>query len=231
MKKYFVFFTSICAIVMMTSSIQAEQIEIDVESSVNSESTRVMKETVVTTSNGATRAEIREDIQDRVETRRAAVKDLIDERKNEVEERIATRKENIASAQAERKEMIEEKTKINLEKLFLVMNRRMRAAIGRMDQIVERMESRLGILEDAGADIDEVQADLDTIKENLDSLVADLTVAESEFENVLESETPREDFAEISLLIKEVQEGIKDTFFLIRDAYDVIKDLSQETNT
>ena len=90
------------------------------------------------------------------------------------------------------------------------MGRRLEAAIGRLENMAERIASRLQKFEERGANVTEAKTRLEEARSRIAEAKAALEDAKSKLDGVLNSEDPREAFKEVrEELVKGVVENIK----------------------
>lgn len=152
-------------------------------------------------SRAVTPSATREGALERIEIR----KELKEQKLQEIQERIQEKKATIAARLAEtRKERV--------RFFFGRLNRRLEAAIDRLEILIERIESRVAIIEeeDEDEDIDtsSIKGKLEEAKALLDEARASLAAAESSLENALSSDDPMGAFAIIRETIQEIKNDL-----------------------
>ena len=105
------------------------------------------------------------------------------------------------------REMITEKTRARVRWVLGRLMKRFEHAIDRMEKIITRIESRIAKLkEDDDLDLSEVEANVEEAKELIAGIKEALGEIELAFDEVMESETPKDDFSNLHDLIR----GLKD---------------------
>lgn len=95
---------------------------------------------------------------------------------------------------------------------FARMVKRFEAAITRLNKLIARIQSRIDKIEAEDEDIDTsaVEVELGTAKNKLASASAALEDAKGSLDNILDSENPKEAFASVKDLIKEIKYALID---------------------
>ncbi len=119
--------------------------------------------------------------------------------KQEVQERVAT-------AQA----FLSERKQAIINNYFSRLTQRLGSAFSRFYLLINRLESRLAKIEEANGNLDTetIKADLASAKEKLDQAAIELGNATTKMNEVIKSETPREDFVEVKEMIVEIRESL-----------------------
>jgi len=93
---------------------------------------------------------------------------------------------------------------------FKRVTRRLEAAVNRLYLLISRIESRVAKIEavDESLDTELIKADIASAKEKLDQATIQLGNVKTKMEEVIDSETPKEDFVEVREMISEIRENL-----------------------
>lgn len=140
------------------------------------------------------RIEHLQQIRERIELHQEAQEQLRETRRATVEARITTRRMAL------------------IRNFFGKMAGRFEAAINRLNRLIARIESRIAKIEaeDEGLDTAQIKTDLGTAKEKLSSASAALDDAKASLDEILSSDNPKEGFANLKDLIKEIKYALVD---------------------
>ena len=140
------------------------------------------------------RIEHLQQIREKIELHQAAQEQLRETRRATVEARINTRRMAL------------------IRSFFDKMAKRFEAAIARLNKLIARIESRIAKIEAENEEIDtaQVKVDLETAKEKLSSASAALDDVKASLDEILLSDNPKESFANVKDLIKEIKYALVD---------------------
>ena len=93
---------------------------------------------------------------------------------------------------------------------FNHVTRRLEAAVNRLYLLINRIESRVAKIEavDESLDTELIKADIASAKEKLDQATIQLGNVKTKMEEVIDSETPKEDFVEVREMVSEIRENL-----------------------
>lgn len=93
---------------------------------------------------------------------------------------------------------------------FNRVTRRLEAAVNRLYLLINRIESRVAKIEavDESLDTELIKADIASAKEKLDQATIQLGNVKTKMEEVIDSETPKEDFVEVREMVSEIRENL-----------------------
>ena len=93
---------------------------------------------------------------------------------------------------------------------FNRVTRRLEAAVNRLYLLISRIESRVAKIEavDESLDTELIKADIASAKEKLDQATIQLGNVKTKMEEVIDSETPKEDFVEVREMVSEIRENL-----------------------
>ena len=114
--------------------------------------------------------------------------------------------ERIATAQA----FLSQRKQEIIRNHFNRIIRLLEAAINRLSRLVSRIESRVAKIEavDESLDTELIKADIVSAKEKLDQATIQLGNVKTKMEEVIDSETPKEDFVEVREMVSEIRENL-----------------------
>jgi hypothetical protein len=118
-------------------------------------------------------------------------------------------KERIAEVKASRSATLAQKRKQNIEAYWERLTKRLLNLIERQEGIIDRMNSRVKTIEEEdGEDLSDVKVGLKEAQTKLDLAKANLSAADESFEDVLESENPKEAFKAVRDTVYEIRKTI-----------------------
>jgi len=134
----------------------------------------------------------------------------VKDRAQNLREKAQEKRENLQEKAAERKAKLEGRRVQNIRKFFSKMGRRLEAALGRLENITERIASRIKKFEERGANVTEAKTSLEEARARIAEAKAAFEDAKSKLEGVLNSDDPKVAFKEVREgLVKGVAEKIK----------------------
>lgn len=150
-----------------------------------------------------------ESAQERLE-RLQHFREMLQARKAAIQERIETHRATVAARIAARRITL-------IERFFDRMVRRIEAAIARLNGLIARIESRIDRIgtEDEDIDTSAVEVEVETAKDKLASASAAFNEAKTSLDDILDSEDPKEEFASLRDLIKEIKYGLMDVHTIL----------------
>lgn len=173
--------------------------------------------------------ERREEVREALDAQRAAVEQQRLEARATATERIASSSQPIVEQLQARRAALAERLTLRIQNLLDNMARRMDAAIERLKDIADRMESRIEKLEATGVDGSEAYGFINTARTEL-NLAAELI--DEEFEDVAEdavtSENPREHMQGVRTTFIEAGSHIRAAHEALRSALSALKDAVAE---
>jgi len=139
------------------------------------------------------------------------------------EKRIEKLQDRVASIEA----------KLNVSKKeiirnhFLRMTKRLEAAINRLNRLITRIESRIAKIEANNEDIntEPIKKDIQKAKDKLLLATNKLNEAKIKIDDVLQSNTPKETFAEVKNMIQEIKKDLVEVHRLLVKVIGNIKGL------
>lgn len=106
---------------------------------------------------------------------------------------------------------------------------RMDAAIGRLENITGRLETRIAKLEAQGVDTSRALQPLNDAKNKLAEARAVLDTAKADAEDGIISDTPREAFKPAREQFATIRQSIRDAYILVRESVTALKDAVRES--
>ena len=146
----------------------------------------------------------------RVASKAAEVQKRIEVRQTDIKNRVELQREEIATRAGEVRKKLVEHRKVLIRKYFARMMLRFQAAIARMGRIADRIERRLGIMEERGIDVADLQSDLSAVRDDLSVAEGLLGGLEDKVEEALASEDPKSAFEPVRQTVQEVRDMFKD---------------------
>lgn len=139
-----------------------------------------------------------------------ATKETLQLRRETIREQVQERRTTAAAHLSERR-------KERIRQFFNRLVKRMRAALRRLEKLVMRMESRLDKIEsqDESLDVVPIRETLDDAKDRLERVSEALVQAENSLEDILLAEDPKEAFADVKSLIKEIKNQLVEVHRLL----------------
>jgi methyl-accepting chemotaxis protein len=136
--------------------------------------------------------------------------------KERIQERVATIE---AKLNVRKKEIIRNH--------FLRMTKRLEAAINRLNRLITRIESRIAKIEANNEDIntEPIKKDIQKAKDKLLLATNKLNEAKIKIDDVLQSNTPKETFAEVKNMIQEIKKDLVEVHRLLVKVIGNIKGL------
>ena len=136
--------------------------------------------------------------------------------KEKIQERVATIEARLG---ARKKEII--------RNYFTIMTRRSEAAIDRLNRLITRIESRIAKVEANNEDIntEPIKKDVQKAKDKLLLATNKLNEAKIKIDDVLQSNTPKETFAEVKNMIQEIKKDLVEVHRLLVKVIGDIKGL------
>lgn len=139
----------------------------------------------------------------------AEVRQRIEERKQILLQKREALSQRIQEKKATIEAKLRETRKVRIRAYWTRLNTRFMATINRLYRLIERIESRLAIIEkEEGAEIGEIKEQLEVVKEQLEEIETNIQAANDNIENVLSSNNPKEAFSEIRDIIKEARDNL-----------------------
>jgi hypothetical protein len=135
--------------------------------------------------------------------------------------RVQEREENRASVAAK----LTETHRNRIRGLYGVLSNRLQAAVERLDTLIQRIQSRIDQLSAEGVDVVIIQNQLDEAEILLDEANANLQAVNTSFEDVLNSDDPKEAFVIMKDELTSVKNDLIEVHKLLVDIIDDIKGL------
>jgi Skp family chaperone for outer membrane proteins len=152
----------------------------------------------------------RAEVMERVEAKRETVRERVEQKRAEIQQRMEERKEQMATRAAERRQRLAERKKALVRKFFSRMYRRFQAAVSRMERIADRIESRLGKMENRGIDVTTLRSDLAGARDDIGVAEGMLQGLEEKVEEALSSDDPKTAFEEVRDIVHETRAMLKE---------------------
>ncbi len=133
-----------------------------------------------------------------------------------------------ASQGSERRAQISETLQNRMINLVRNVGGKMNSAIGRLENIAERTEERLTILDTQGVQTAAARASLEQAKAKLTEAKIMLQETGSDAESALVSDNPRDSFKVVRPQYTDVRSDIRDSYIYLRETILELKDAVQE---
>lgn len=131
-------------------------------------------------------------------------------RKQLREERLENVKEKIAERKASQEAKLTDLRKEKIKSYFSKLQRRLLAAIERLEKLIDRIESRLAKIKEENGNVNTTQitTKIAEAKQLLESAKADLQTANDNLDDILESDDPKEAFGVVRSSVKSIKEKL-----------------------
>lgn len=170
---------------------------------------------------------LRDEKKEELDARREAMASNTEAMRAKIEEQrenMASRTEAIREKIEERKTVINERIKNRILALADNVSRKMRAAVGRLNQIIGRFETRVALLEERGIDGSDATAKLAEAKSYLATAS---NILENEINAAVDatvgSDTPRESWMNARAQFSEARIAIRNAHQALREALALLK--------
>ncbi len=146
--------------------------------------------------------------------------EMLKKLKAQVAEKREIKKASIAAK-------LTEKRRVNVERFWQQMVRRLEAAIDRLDRLVQRIESRVDKLQESNPDVNTsaIESQLSEAKTKLGTAKAKLAALSEVVETALDSESPKDAFGVVSTGIKDVKKLLKEVHTILVHVIGDVKGL------
>jgi hypothetical protein len=175
--------------------------------------------------------EHREERKELFETHSAEFRNAFEERRYQLEERIKERKAQYEENKTERKARLSENIQMRLQYFIERIADRMNAAIDRMEQITDRIVSRVFKLESEGFDLTEVKADVQNVRVLIGDARAYVVLLSEVSLDTISSDDPekgKEDMREAVALAKAAIQAVHQT---LSEVVDELQTIATEENS
>lgn len=181
---------------------------------------------VTQNSNGELKSKV-EELKLQNSLNRQTVKEQLAENKVLREKLRTELKTQITQKRATREAQLTENRKLRIRTFYNTLAKRLNAAIGRLERLTDRIESRVAKIKENNEDLDlkKVEADLLAAKSLLANAEAELNAATENLDTVLESNNPKEAFEIIKSVIQGVRKDLVDVHRLLVKLIGDIKGL------
>lgn len=134
--------------------------------------------------------------------------------KDEAKQRVETMKKKLGEERAKR-----------IEQFFNQMVKKFENAIDRLNNLADRIESRLKKTEDAGNDVSKPRDLLKVARDKITAVETALSDAKAKFADMAKSENPKAAFEKVKELVKGVAQKVKEAHKALVDVITSIKGL------
>ena len=155
-----------------------------------------------------------------------------------MQNRMDQRRENMEQRMDERKEAVQkrmtrllENRKNNIRNYFGRMIKRFEEAVKRLKNLADRIESRLNKFTELGKDVSASRISLGEAKRKIADAETAIAEAKSKLDDVLNSDSPKEAFKEVRVLVVKARDAIKDAHQALVKVIKEIKGASGRIKT
>ena len=165
------------------------------------------KEITAQVENNPVPINVRTLVKERIDANKVTREDI----RLKIEEKTATRE----AAKEQLKAKLEEKRQERIKTLFGKMTTRTKAAIDRINILIERMEERIIILDEEGENVATIQSEINSAKTLLVSAEDSLFIANEGLDDVIASEDPKAGFVYIKDIIQDIKLTLTDAHAIL----------------
>ena len=158
------------------------------------------------------------------EEKQAERAQAVEERKASTSAAREAKQEERVEKKAERKAALQARTQERITNLAANVSNRMEAAIARIRQIINRMETRAESLSERGVDTYAAEAELRVASAHLDDAENSLSGIDSLVTDALSSESPREAWAPAREIFQSAKASIKASHQSLRNTIALLKE-------
>lgn len=174
-----------------------------------------------------TSAEAEAEVETEVETSPARAREAAQARRAEAasqrEDAQATRSENRANIRAE----LDERARERITNLAANVSNRMDAAAARMQNIIDRLESRIDKLAASGLDTAEASAALASAQTSIDAAVGELASIDVTVASTISAESPRAAWAETKATYTAIRSQLRTAHNEMKASVQALRDAAQ----
>lgn len=177
-----------------------------------------------------------------IERVQAEQQEIKDEQRVIREESIVTREDIVASNTLdraekrakveehmdERKAIISERAKERITNLAANVSNRMEAAIARIQNVIDRVNTRIIKLEGAGLDVSEAQRIMASAQTSLDAAAAQIETIDVEVNAAVTAEDPRKAWQTVKAKYQSIRDQLRTAHSEIKAAIQALKDSAQD---
>ena len=153
------------------------------------------------------------------------------QRREDLLEQARTRRASTAEATAERRAALSERVQERIRNLAANMSNRMEAAIGRLENIADRIDRRIDKIEDQGVDVSGAQEKLAQARSSLSDAETLLLDIDALVHAAASAETPRETWAGVRQVYLDTKTAILSAHQSLRATLEELKAAVQVTQT
>lgn len=175
------------------------------------------------TSSGAGLKERLQAQKERLNEKRKEIEMSVGERRNELKTKMETKKEVLKEKREAIRGKLEAKKAERVRSYTKTMIVRFEAAIKRLDNLAERIRTRLDKLAQDGKDVTASKSALEAAKTKIESAKSKLAEAAAALEKVVESEIPQDDLNKAKTILNEAKDVIKMAQAALVDVVNSIK--------
>ncbi len=194
--------------VLLSSTVNAESIDIEVNSRVTGSSNYVVSKSLTLTENTSSERKLEDE--EMMQEKKDELKDRMEKKQEELEQRKDEMKEKIASRQADLNNKLDEKTKVRVNKIYERHIRRMLATIERCENILGRINSRLKKnIDNDNYDVSPLMKKVEALTVEVGSLKDSVAVKVDSIDIVFDSNDPKTMYVVLKDELEVYHEDIK----------------------
>ena len=138
-------------------------------------------------------------------------------------EAIRLKKEEIQTNRADRKAVLQASAQTRITNLSANLSNRMDAAVNRMQNVIDRLTSRINKLNELGIDTSTALDSLDKAQQEIDQAKTILSTIDDDVANFVGSEDPRANWQKLKLTFTEIRDSIKASHQSLRATVENLK--------
>jgi len=138
-------------------------------------------------------------------------------------EAIRLKKEEIQTNRADRKAVLQASAQTRITNLSANLSNRMDAAVNRMQNVIDRLTSRINKLNELGIDTSTALDSLDKAQQEIDQAKTVLSTIDDDVANFVGSEDPRANWQKLKLTFTEIRDSIKASHQSLRATVENLK--------
>tara|TARA_B100000508_G_scaffold141059_1_gene145730 strand:+ start:2307 stop:2984 length:678 start_codon:yes stop_codon:yes gene_type:complete len=171
----------------------------------------------------STPEERREALQEQAAERRAEIASSTEARRAEFASTSEARKEAAQEVREERRIQLQAQAQTRITNLAANMSNRMDAAIERLTNIADRLDSRIAKIQAEGVDTSAAEASLASARMSIDAAAAEIATIDTEVAAVVGSENVRTAWEGLKAKYQEIKNYIKTAHTELRNTVEALK--------
>ena len=139
-------------------------------------------------------------------------------------EAIRLKKEEIQTNRADRKAVLQASAQTRITNLSANLSNRMDAAVNRIQNVIDRLTSRISKLNGLGIDTNTAKDSLNKAQQEIDQAKTILSTIDDDVANFVGSEDPRANWQKLKLTFTEIRDSIKASHQSLRATVESLKE-------